>query len=97
LQKLKWVLLPDNKALILGTPLLPIQGNPFWKYKNLLFPAGYQLNYHILADYIIEKYTCNNNWLCWLHNGNCVEIDKSFIKDLSLASFRKTISQYQSQ
>lgn len=93
LKKLEWTLLSEQQALIIGTPLLPIKGNVFWRYKQLLLPAGFKLNYEILADYINDSYTTNDMYLCWLEQHKAVLIDLNLIEQLSVASFRKTFEK----
>lgn len=90
LRELRWTILSDRNVFIAGTPLLPIKGNVFWRYKQLLLPAGFDFNYPILSDYINKLYTSADLYICWLNQENYIKIDITQLEYLSIASFRKS-------
>jgi len=95
LQKISWVILPPDKAILLGAPLLPIPGEAFWQQNNFLLPAGYTLNFPVLAN-PLEQVLENEeeNWILWDTLKSCLTIQKKQFKPLSLSSFRLSTRQY---
>lgn len=90
LRNLKWTVLSDEKMFIVGTPLLPIKGEVFWRYKHLLLPAGFNFNYPILSDYINRVCTSEGIYICWLNASDYIKIEIDKMEDLSIASFKIT-------
>ncbi|MBP6386802.1 MAG: hypothetical protein KA313_02540 [Pseudarcicella sp.] len=92
LQLLSWTLVGKQKALILGEPLLPINGDIFWRKGNFLFPAGLQLEYPILEEEISEIMSKNaNSLIWWLSEKEYCNIDTFNFQPLTIASWRKSI------
>ncbi|MFN5538938.1 MAG: hypothetical protein ACK481_02610 [Candidatus Melainabacteria bacterium] len=86
---LKWVILEPDKALIIGTPILPIQGNTFWKKDNFLIPSGYDLDLHILFDEIRKILKDESeDWIVWSRNSSIFHISRELLKPLSISSLR---------
>lgn len=95
LQNLKWTILSDTKVLIVGLPLLPIKGDVFWRYKHLLLPVGFTLNYSILLDRINEICTAENQYACWFNQDSYTKINIDQLEDLSIASFRISYNTFE--
>jgi hypothetical protein len=92
-KSLNWVIIEDN-ALILGTPLLPIQGKTFWKRGDALLPTGYDFEFHLLSELINNQINPENKyWSLWNEQSDYFLIDKTLFQPLSLSSFRLSISQ----
>lgn len=93
LKRLKWILVNQQYALILGAPLLPIPGKAYWLNGNHIIPLGYQLEYPILEKYITEQMTGgNSNKLIWWNEEfeYCL-VEKESFKPLSISSWRQTV------
>ena len=92
LQPLKWVVINQKNALILGAPLLPIKGKAFWQNRDSLLPLGYDFELSILSSSINEALNpSRNNWLLWNEQHNYTNIPKELFQALSISSYRKTI------
>lgn len=92
LKNLRWVIV-DNKALILGNPLLPLNGDVFWKRDNFLLPSGFDLELPILTSTIAELINKEqDHWIVWNKEGSYYAIDKRLFSPLSISSFRLTIT-----
>ena len=91
LQALSWTILAKDKVLIMGEPLLPIMGEAFWKRKNILLPAGYDFDLHLLSGSLNQRLSPNGeNWILWKADNRILRIPKENMKPLSIASFRLT-------
>lgn len=90
LKNLRWTILSDSKIFIEGVPLLPIKGDVFWRYKRLLLPAGFKLNYSLLSDYINEYFASEDVYFCWLDQSSYIKIRLDMLEHLSIASYRTT-------
>lgn len=52
MESLKWTIIDDQQALIIGTPLLPISGEDYYTNGCFIIPGGYKLKYGVmLATY----------------------------------------------
>lgn len=92
LQHLTWTLLNDKEALVLGTPLLPLQGKVFWQNKTFLIPVGYDFDVFALTPVLQEKINPQADaYILWQEDSSCFYIDKQKLKALSIASFRLTL------
>lgn len=92
LEPLRWIVI-DNKALIIGTPLLPLKGNTYWFKEGFLMPSGYDLEWHVLIKTLQEKLNpFQENLILWNKDNSYSIIPKNNIKELSISSFRLTFS-----
>ncbi|MBL0912957.1 MAG: hypothetical protein IBJ09_11350 [Bacteroidia bacterium] len=92
LQNLQWTLAGAHKALITGTPLLPLPGNVYWRRNNQLLPAGYDLEWQVLGDVINRRLDPDNDsWIVWDEPGSWFRVAKKDIKPLRTGSFRLSI------
>lgn len=91
LKNLKWALLDSDKAFVLGTPLLPIQGEAFWQNDNFLLPLGYRFDLFALSNILNNRLNpTKSNWLLWQLDNTYLSINKRILVPLSISSFRKT-------
>lgn len=94
LQELHWAVVEDNRAMIFGTPLLPIQGDTFWRSDDFLFPAGYDLQFPALRPTLQRLLNPqSDSWISWNREGTYWKINKEVLSPLSIASVRKTTAQ----
>lgn len=97
LQSLKWVLI-ENQALVFGSPMLPIQGQAYWSWKQFLIPAGYDFNYPSLAENLHQAIqTKASDWIIWDLENHYYNIDSKYIQALSLSAYRKTRLKLQAE
>jgi hypothetical protein len=52
LKQLKFAVSAAGQVLITGQPLPPVKGTGYWLNKNMMIPAGYQLDPPLMADLI---------------------------------------------
>jgi len=90
LQNLSWLIL-DQSALVLGTPILPISAESFWKLYHFILPSGYTLNLMGLAEKINTNLISTDQYLFWEYGKDAFFISKNDFKPLSLSSFRRTV------
>jgi hypothetical protein len=94
LEKIRWVILNDEKALLLGKPLLPLPGVTFWQRKDMLIPTGLDFELFILADTIQKSVNPGrDNWILWNTDASYFNIRKEDLQPLSRSSFRQTYQQ----
>jgi hypothetical protein len=93
LERLQWAVI-DSKVVIFGTPILPIQGETFWKNNNFLLPAGFDFEFPVLSDLLQQKINPEqNNWIFWKKDATYFTVSKEDLKPLSISSFRLTFSE----
>lgn len=93
LQNLKWVLV-DDSILIIGTPVLPIRGRTFWFYEDCLLPTGFNFEFPLLRDIIVEMVNPHReNIILWQKDNTHILFSKEEFKPLSISSFRLTFSK----
>jgi hypothetical protein len=94
LKNLSWAIVEDRKALILGMPLLPLQGEVFWRRNDFLLPAGYDLELPALSGMISEELNREKNqWIVWNKDGSYGKLNRKGFKPLSIYSYRVSIGR----
>ncbi len=89
LQKLAWVLLVPGRALVAGTPLLPVQGTTYWLCEDMLLPTGYHFEWPVLAKTITHGIDpTNSNLILWNPDGGYSLVLRTSLQQLSISSFR---------
>lgn len=88
---LRWAVVDDGYAMILGGPLLPVQGDAFWRSDDFLFPAGYDLAFPVLGSTLQGLLNPQSDgWIVWNKEGGYWKMNKETLSPLSIASVRKT-------
>lgn len=94
LKNLLWALVGDGRAIILGTPLLPLQGEVFWCSGDFLLPGGWGLELDALADTINRLINAERNcWIVWNKEGGYWKLDKGGLQSLSIGSLRVSLKK----
>lgn len=94
LKNISWVVMGKNKALLLGTPFLPVNGEVFWKNYNSIIPVGYNFDMYILAGQLERVINPEGDcWMLWNKDSSYLKIKKSGFVPLTLSSFRLTIEK----
>jgi MoxR-vWA-beta-propeller ternary system domain bpX2 len=93
LQTLKWAILSDENCMILGKPVLPIQGEILWKKKHFLVPAGHDFELPVLEEKMDQLLNPTGQyWVVWDAEGNYYLLDKKTPNQLSISSFRISLN-----
>jgi len=89
LQGLQWTLVNSSHALLIGTPLLPLQGEVYWKRGNFLLPAGYDLELYAVSDSVNLLLNPGlDAWILWDKAAHYCTVSKDAFTPLSISSFR---------
>lgn len=94
LKPITWVILNNDKALLFGTPLLPLNGQALWCRGNMLLPAGYDMELYTLANIagnVIDRE--QGSWIVWHADSTYFLVDKTDMRPLLLSSFRLSRQQ----
>ena len=93
LKNLKWTVLPNEKALILGTPILPIQGQDLYQTACFLLPAGWKLKYNNMVS-VYKKALGDSKeyWYVIDEQSTIQKLRKADFNKLSKGSFIKTMA-----
>lgn len=92
LQHLRWLLVNGSKALFVGAPMLPLNGDAFWQKGNFIFPVGYSMEFPILENQVKQIINADGDALIWWTNEHAYSLIKaSLLQPLSIASWRQTI------
>ncbi|HYG49581.1 MAG TPA: hypothetical protein VD905_01710 [Flavobacteriales bacterium] len=98
MQKLQWMIVDGDKALIAGTPLLPIRGTTYWRCYRFLIPAGFDFETHALAAILDKQLNAfGNKIIVWEPTGGCFSVPVTQWAPLSLSSFRISTSPAQNK
>lgn len=88
LKDLLWVIL-DDKALVLGEPLLPLPGQSFWKKGDFLLPSGLDWEWPVLAETLNDALNPDGSCrLIWDIDSRYTIVPKDSFRPLSISSFR---------
>lgn len=88
---LSWTLLNANKAFIAGTPMLPVDGDVYWRKGHFIIPAGYEFELYMLCDTMNDILNPHNDsWILWSSDNSYALIAKEDMQPLSLGSLRAT-------
>ncbi|MGG9962276.1 hypothetical protein [Ferruginibacter sp. SUN106] len=94
LQPLQWALIDNNKALLIGEPLLPLNGKAYWQKGPFIFPVGFAFEFPVLEKTVAQKIDATGNDLIWwIDEHNYCVIQKDALQPLSIASWRQTVQQ----
>lgn len=92
LLKLKWTILNNDKVLIIGTPVLPLNGEIYWRLQDSIIPVGYQFELHLLHKSINDKVNPDHHcFVVWHTDGTYALVEKDKLVSLSLSSFRSSM------
>lgn len=93
LQNLEWTILNKEEALIIGTPILPIQGQDLYKDACFLLPAGKKLQYSNMVNvYETALGDSAEYWYLAEEHGSFQKLRKADFTPLSKGSFTKTLA-----
>lgn len=85
---LQWIIVGQH-ALVLGTPLLPLQGDVLWAEGDFLVPAGYGFDLPLLVPALNKRLNPQGDfWVFWDVRSRYTLLHKSKFRPLTLGSFR---------
>lgn len=93
LECLHFALSEIGEVMILGEPLPPISGEEFWQRGSVLLPAGYDLEWPIVAELLaIRENTAGQYYLVFDQKGNWEKIEKECFVPATRAGIRASKS-----
>ena len=88
---LQWTVLEGKYAMIMGTPLLPIQGQDYYHQACFLIPIGYKLRYERMAGiYQAALGDGHEYWYILSESSDLSKLRKADFNSLSKGSFVNT-------
>jgi hypothetical protein len=95
LSALLWVVIGNNEALIIGSPLLPLQGAAYWRRGHVLLPVGTDWEFSNLSTHIEDALNpMADGWVLHRPNDSWLAVPFSTLVPLSRASVRSTLSAH---
>lgn len=92
LQPLKWAVIDEEKAFLVGNPLLPLPGEAFWQKNDHLLPLGLDFEWPALSDALSRLINPgNDHWIVWTPEGRHFRVGQEDLTGLSIDSFRISI------
>jgi hypothetical protein len=89
---LRWTVLGENRALIMGTPLLPIQGQDYYSQACFLIPAGWKMQYERMAAVYQQALGDSHEyWYILNENNDLSKLRKADFNHLSKGAFVNTV------
>ena len=93
IKNLKWTLLNKEEALIIGTPILPIQGQDLYEHACFLLPAGKKFQYsNMVKVYEVALEDSTEYWYLIDEQSSIQKLRKADFTKLSKGSFIKTMT-----
>jgi hypothetical protein len=92
LKALQWTILA-GKALVAGTPLLPVAASSYWADGNFLIPAGFDFEFLEIRALLALKLNSGAPaaTILWHEDGTWTRISATAFSQLSIGSFRQTV------
>lgn len=96
LQRLKWTVINTEAILLMGNPLLPLNGKAYWQKGHFIFPVGFIPEFTILEDIAAAAIDApGTNYIWWTDEENYCLLHKEALQPLSIASWRQTMPMVQ--
>ena len=91
-KSLDWVIVNGCQAFVAGSPVLPLNGEVYWREGDFFLPAGLDFEYPVLTNTLQAMLNpALKDWVVWTKEGTYFTITKDAVKPLTLYSFRKTV------
>ena len=92
LKNLSWTIIENKRAVILGTPLLPIQGQDLYQISCFLIPGGWKLEYENFANVFKKALGESIEYLYLIDENNKIfKLSKKDFSSLSKGSVVNTM------
>ncbi len=90
LDRWQYAVSEEREVLVLGTPLPPLPGREFWRFKDMLLPGGYDFEYAFLRKAIQQKLNPEKDALVlWTEDGVWQRIPNEDMLSLSRSGVRQ--------
>lgn len=91
-ERIKWTILNNDKAILVGTPLLPISGKAFWQKENSLIPLGYDFELQTIYKSInMLLDNDNTDIVVWDTDNTYSLISKLDLQPLTIDTYRRSV------
>jgi len=92
LKNLRWTIIENKSALVLGRPLLPVIGQDYYQLSCFLIPAGWKLEYEKFSKVFKKALGESIEFWYLIHaNNEIFKLSKAKFNSLSKGSFIKSI------
>jgi len=92
LQRLHWTLVNDTTALLMGEPLLPLNGKAYWQKGRFILPVGFAFEFAALEKIAAEQMdTTGTAFIWWMDEQAYCLLQRNALQVLSIASWRQTL------
>jgi hypothetical protein len=89
LKNLQFAQINEDKVFLIGTPILPIQGEMFWQTADFFLPVGFDFDLFALSNTLNEVINPHKtDWIIWLTDSTYFKIEKYDMTALSIAAVR---------
>lgn len=93
LERLLWTLYEIDKAIIVGTPVLPIRSKDYYRVDCFLIPAGFKIKYsNMILVYKNVLPESDKYWFIIGEDNNIKKIPRNNFNRLSKGSVERTLS-----
>lgn len=91
LHRLQWTVINNTEVLLMGIPLLPLNGKAYWQKGRFIFPLGLSPEFSILENIAAQSADASGECFIWWLNdkGYCL-LHTTALQPLSIASWRQT-------
>ena len=97
LKNLNWTLLNEHKAIVWGSPILPLTSEDFYKKGCFIIPAGWKFKYDNMAAYYEETLSKNKEyWYLISTEHKIYSVKISDFTPLNKGSFINTMASFDS-
>lgn len=90
LQRLKFAVSEKNEVLIIGRPLPALPGREYWLNGNMLIPAGFDLEFPMMASIILQQVPGDGSVILFEEDGSWQSIDNNFFIPATRSAIRMT-------
>lgn len=95
LEPMIWTAINNDKAFVVGAPVLPVRGDVYWYREGIFIPSGFELNYTMLAKEIYQSIEPDETqWLIWNTDQSYSRVPKNVFTRLSRSSVRESVVKY---
>lgn len=91
LKNIRWTRI-EEQSFLLGFPLLPLQGEVYWRRADFLLPVGFDFEFPLLSPVMNKALNKNKDSLVgWTKQNEFFMLDQQALKPLSISSFRLSV------
>lgn len=92
MQNLKWTIIDEEYAFMIGKPLLPLQGQSFWNFEGTYLPTGKHFVFPKLHPSFLDKLDLNSgDFVLWIDETNYKILNREHLSSMTRSSVRKSL------